>query len=272
MPELPEVETVCRSIKPYLEKQNVDVEFIDKTNSVLTKEQNDGDVDTFLNNKEVINISRKGKYLIFRTEAGYVVVHLGMSGQVFIDNSDKYKQDPHTYLVIKSSKGKVRFRDPRRFGVAFGVVNPNHKRLTKLGPDAQYISASELKTFAKSKKPIKVALLDQSLVAGIGNIYADEILFRCGIHPHTWPRDLSQQQIQSIAQATRDILADAIHAKGSTIQSYITGKGKKGGFQKLHKVYRKHNKPCSICQTAIEKIELGGRSTHFCPSCQKAII
>jgi len=225
-----------------------------------------------------------------------LIVHLGMSGQIIVKGDEKYgydnrhEKDRHVYMVWKfvhtSDDGCIKwssatFRDSRRFGAVFLVKGDRnthavgssqrhmHPRLQKLGKDALRISAKDVDELCKSSKSIKAQLLDQSIVAGIGNIYADEICFASGIHPNRKANTILKEEQEKIVANTIEILNEAIKCGGSTIQSYVNGNGDKGGYQFHHKVYGKDGDECSECGNKIIKMKIVGRSTHYCGKCQR---
>jgi formamidopyrimidine-DNA glycosylase len=163
---------------------------------------------------------------------------------------------------------QLRFTDPRRFGGIWWLGLSDCD--TGMGPEPLTITSKQFAALlARTTRPIKNALLDQSLVAGLGNIYVDESLFTAGIHPLTPGNKLTPEQILRLTRAIKSVLRKAINHRGSTLRDYRDADGLEGGFQKLHRVYAREAQPCRRCKTKIERIVLGGRSTHFCPNCQK---
>jgi formamidopyrimidine-DNA glycosylase len=179
----------------------------------------------------------------------------------------------HTHLILEVLKPRVeafhlRFRDPRRFGGIWWLGQPNEFD-DRMGPEPLTLRPDEFKKqLAGTRRAIKTALLDQSVIAGLGNIYADESLFAAGIHPLIPANQLNTEQIASLNRAIKHILRKAIQHRGSTLRDYRDANGESGGFQLRHKVYDRTEQPCRICKKPIQRIVLGGRSTHFCARCQ----
>lgn len=268
MPELPEVETVRRQLERVWKGRTiVKVEcgapsyFFVTSPRTLTR--------TLLGLK-LLWLERVGKTLLahFQDESR-LLLHLGMTGQ-FLAKS--LPPDPHVHMVLRLSGGKVlTFRDVRKFGkverLAPGKSSP---RLVKLGPDALSISEAELKgALQKKRVAIKSALLDQSVLAGVGNIYADEALFRAKIRPTRPARSLKQTEVVALAQIIRSLLKQAVDSGGSTINDYMTPDGELGGFQNFHQVYGKTGEPCPVCHRVLLRRVIGGRSSHYCAACQR---
>lgn len=245
MPELPEVET----IRKQLEKKIV------------------GKV---LGGKIIQNVKRRGKMLVigFQGKEG-LVFHLKLAGQLIFNGiPGKY-----TRQVFHFSDGaRLVFNDVRKFGWARRVKDISAmKEIRQLGPDALAIKEKDFQERLLKRKnaKIKSLLMDQKFIAGIGNIYSDEILFDAKIHPLRGAKSLTKEETSQLFLSVKKILRKAIEQGGSSVKDYIDTKGEQGGYQKYHKVYQKTGKPCVICQTPIKRIKLGGRSAHYCPSCQK---
>jgi formamidopyrimidine-DNA glycosylase len=163
----------------------------------------------------------------------------------------------------------LRFVDPRRFGGVFWLGNDNSPD-SGLGPEPLQITPKQLASrLSQTHRIIKTALMDQKLIAGLGNIYADEALFAAGIHPTTNADRLSKMQLSRLNKAIKQVLGRALRNRGSTLRDYRDANGKKGDFQKLHRVYNRDGQPCVECENPIVRLVLGGRSAHFCPVCQK---
>ncbi len=174
----------------------------------------------------------------------------------------------HTHLILDLGELQLRFRDPRRFGGIFwvGQQQPDEK----LGPEPLRLRATQLaQRLARTKRAVKVALLDQRFIAGLGNIYVDESLFAARIHPLTPANRLKPEQISRLNRSIKQVLRRALRHRGSTLRDYVDANGGAGAFQKLHKVYDRESSPCPSCHTPIRRIVLGGRSTCFCPKCQR---
>ncbi|HEY1684770.1 MAG TPA: bifunctional DNA-formamidopyrimidine glycosylase/DNA-(apurinic or apyrimidinic site) lyase [Tepidisphaeraceae bacterium] len=265
MPELPEVQTVVDTISPFVTGKrikNIDL-FRDDIVTPI-----DIDLPQLLRGRTIKKIWRRAKRIMFELDnANSFYIHLGMSGQLKIASADK-PIIKHTHLIIHLDKQQLRFRDPRRFGGVFWLGH-NHADDPNLGPEPLDISAPELQTrLSKTRRAIKVALMDQSLIAGLGNIYADEALFDSGIDPRRPANKLSPEQIKKLTHSIKAVLRAAIEHRGSTLRDYTDAKGRKGKFQKQHRVYHRTGQACVTCGGKIQKIILGGRSTHFCKKCQ----
>ncbi len=223
-------------------------------------------------NRTICAITRRAKRIIVRLDdEGCFYFHLGMTGQLTLDPPAAPRR-VHTHLTLDIGRGReleLRFRDPRRFGGIWwlgqsGDANAN------LGPEPLTLRAVELgRRLAGTKRAVKAALLDQRLIAGLGNIYVDESLFAARIHPLARADRLSDAQIGRLNRAIKQVLRKAIEHRGSTLRDYMDAEGKSGGFQNRHQVYDRAAKPCVACDAPITRIVIGGRSTHFCRRCQK---
>jgi formamidopyrimidine-DNA glycosylase len=280
MPELPEVQTVVNTLRPKLlggTITRVDL----RRQDILTPQ--DVDLPVLLTGRTIADIDRRGKRIVFTLDTHErFYVHLGMSGRLGIHFSDQ-PQALHTHLIIhvgwarptaKSNNGlipsdmELRFVDPRRFG---GIWWLGHDESPdrNMGPEPLHTRPQQLaKRLGRTTRAIKNALLDQTVLAGLGNIYVDESLFTAGIHPLAPANTLSPEQIARLSRAIKSTLRKALRHRGSTLRDYRDADGAPGGFQSLHRVYDREGKPCRKCRTPIERIVLGGRSTHFCPQCQ----
>jgi len=232
---------------------------------------------TFLNfeswlpvNSHINGLSRNGKYIIIELDKSYLVIHLRMTGQIIIHNSNAFP-DQHLRLSIKMKSGNYfNFYDARKFGRIYHVCDPEFVS-KKVGIDAlsDNLNFSRFYELLKSrKKKIKTFLMDQSIIAGIGNIYADESLFLSKIHPETLTDLISEKKAKMLYENIKTILKAAIKNMGTTISDYKTTGGGFGGFQNKLQVYGRKGLPCFSCGSEIQKIKLNGRGTHFCPSCQ----
>jgi len=265
MPELPEVETIVRILSPRLSGRRIDAVPSLRQDIVSPA---DFELISAVSSRTVTAIHRRGKKIIFELDDGNrFYIHLGMSGRLTLDQPEAPLQ-PHTHMVVKFGATEMRFVDPRRFGGIFwlGTQTPAD---AGLGPEPLEMRPSQLaRGLAKTRRAIKTALLDQKLVAGLGNIYADESLFDAKIHPLIPANKLSPAQISRLSKSIKAVLKRAIHHKGSTLRDYRDANGESGNFQKIHRVYNREGKPCPRCGTPIKRIVVGARSTHFCPRCQ----
>ncbi|HSU66985.1 MAG TPA: bifunctional DNA-formamidopyrimidine glycosylase/DNA-(apurinic or apyrimidinic site) lyase [Tepidisphaeraceae bacterium] len=266
MPELPEVQTVVDTLRPKLLGRKITRVVLNRQDIVTPS---DVDLAARLAGRTISDISRRGKRIIFTLDTGErFYIHLGMSGRLGIEKSSEL-QARHTHLLMSVGPGtEVRFVDPRRFGGVWWVGD-HEKPDGAMGPEPLLTRPSQLaKRLSRTTRAIKNALLDQTVLAGLGNIYADESLFAAGIHPLTPANKLSARQVGRLSRAIKSTLRKALRHRGSTLRDYRDADGTPGGFQKLHRVYDRKGKPCRKCRTPIERIVLGGRSTHFCPTCQ----
>jgi formamidopyrimidine-DNA glycosylase len=273
MPELPEVETVVRTLRPRLVGRAITAVRLHRPDVL---DPAGTDLAGHLLGRVVASVERRGKRIIVALDDGNrFYVHLGMTGRLTVEPIGAEVKS-HTHLVIevtetetKAPPQEVRFSDPRRFGGIWwlGTAASGDERM---GPEPLGMRAAQLgKRLAATKRAIKSALLDQELVAGLGNIYVDESLFLARIHPLTPANELTAAQIKELTRAIKQVLRTAIRHRGSTLRDYRDAAGEAGGFQARHKVYDRAGKPCARCRTPIERIVLGGRSTHFCPRCQR---
>ena len=265
MPELPEVQTVVATLRPRLVGRTVTGVTLNRTDVLCPP---DADLPAHLAGRTVASIDRRGKRVVFTLDDGSrFYVHLGMTGQLTVVPADT-PAPSHTHLEIHFGGERLRFRDPRRFG---GVWWLGQEACADagMGPEPLSLRPQQLeRRLAGTSRAIKTALLDQAVVAGLGNIYVDEALFLAGIHPLTRAKDLTGGQVRHLNRAIKGTLRRAIRHRGSTLRDYVDADGAAGGFQKLHRVYDRAGQPCRVCKTPIERFVLGGRSTHFCPTCQ----
>ncbi|HTL27811.1 MAG TPA: bifunctional DNA-formamidopyrimidine glycosylase/DNA-(apurinic or apyrimidinic site) lyase [Tepidisphaeraceae bacterium] len=268
MPELPEVETVVRTLRPRIIGRKIQRVTLHRDDIVQPR---DIDLRKLLTNRAITDLSRRGKRIVFTLNNNQrFYIHLGMSGRLTIETDEK-PLEKHTHLVIdltpKDSASQLRFKDPRRFGGIFWLGADDSGGT--MGPEPLEVRLNVLiEKLARTKRAIKNVLLDQTVLAGIGNIYADEALFEAGIHPLARADKLNSEQARRLHAAIKKILRRAIKHRGSTLRDYVDAEGGKGAFQNLHRVYDRADLPCRTCKTPISRIVLGGRSTHFCPTCQ----
>jgi formamidopyrimidine-DNA glycosylase len=272
VPELPEVETITRDLRPLLVGRRIVA--VRRTTTVALRRPWDEKWAGRLAGQTVTAIRRRGKWIILHLEsAGFLVVHLGMTGQLVVTAAD-VEQAPHTHLVFDLDDGRqLRFRDTRRFGSAtlfeddaeveaFFVANG-------LGPEPEDLAPKAWRAALDgTERSIKAVLMDQSVVAGVGNIYADEALFQARLHPARRACDLSSAEADRLRKAIVTVLHTAIERRGSTIRDYVGGSGLAGGYQDEFRVYGRTDEPCPRCKTPIVCIRLAGRSSHYCPRCQ----
>lgn len=268
MPELPEVQTVVDSLRPRLKGRCFDALLHLRIDVVRPR---GFDLAGAIAHRSIIGIDRRAKRIVFHLDRGdRFYIHLGMTGRLTVESADS-PVPRHTHLIagVADSDLQLRFCDPRRFGGIFWLGNASDDE-GALGPEPLTIRPKQLADrLAKTTRAIKSALLDQRLIAGLGNIYVDEALHQARIHPLTPANHLTAAQVATLNRAIKTTLRRAIRHRGSTLRDYVDADGQKGGFQHLHKVYAREHAPCRTCKTPIERIILGGRSTHFCPACQK---
>lgn len=264
MPELPEVQTIVNTLSPRILGQRI--ECVELRRADILDPQGFDFVGA-LCGKSITHLDRRGKRLVFTLDdSNRFYVHLGMSGRLTIDPKD-LALPKHTHLTIRYEGFELRFRDPRRFGGVWWMGSrPDDDTM---GPEPLTIRPACLyERFQRTSRAIKNALLDQHVVAGLGNIYVDESLFAAGLHPLTPADRLSKEQVERLTRAIKATLRKALRHRGSTLRDYVDADGGEGAFQVLHRVYDRGGKPCRKCRTAIKRIVLGGRSTCFCPRCQ----
>lgn len=267
MPELPEVETIKRELeKALLGKKITKVSVI---NPKVIKEPSSEKFKKELEGQTIKNILRKAKLLILELSNGRsLVVHLKMTGQLVYPG----KEGKEARVVFALSDGKnLDFNDRRLFAELRVVDDWNKlKFIQGLGPEPFDISADKFSALLKTKKTkIKPLLMDQTFISGVGNLYANEALFRAGINPARPANSLSDKEKKLLFEELKATLKEAIQHKGSSIDQYVQLSGKPGDYVKYHKVYDREDEPCLKCKTPVKRISLGGRGTYFCPHCQK---
>jgi formamidopyrimidine-DNA glycosylase len=272
MPELPEVETIIRDLRPLL----VGARFaaVRKGPRQLRRRWSKA-WEPLLVGCEVAAIRRRGKWILVELRPNRLfVIHLGMTGQLSVAASDSVIEN-HTHLVIQFDDGRreLRFRDIRRFGSAALYADEDEWQASvgaKLGPEPFDLEPrSWRESLGKTHRAIKALLLDQSVVAGVGNIYADEALFEAKIRPERSADEISTAGAERLRKGIVDVLSKAIAGRGSTIRDYVGGSGLIGQYQEALAVYGRTGEPCVKCGKVIARIRLAGRSTHYCPKCQK---
>ena len=272
MPELPEVETVRRGLeKLILGKKilNIEIRYPKMIKTDLNQFQKE------LPGQVIQSMGRRGKYLLFNLRDKVLISHLRMEGKYFY-YPDEIPERKHAHILVHFEDGTtLAYEDVRKFGT-MELLAPelldSYFISKKLGPEPtdQDFDLGRFKlALKKSKKPIKSHLLDQTLVAGLGNIYVDEVLWRAKVHPSRHSNSLTAQEARKAHDETIKVLGQAVEKGGSTIRSYTNAFGEDGTMQEFHQVYDKTGQACSRCGAIIEKIQLGGRGTHFCPKCQR---
>ena len=275
MPELPEVETVKR-LSPFLEGRKI--VSVEKTRPDL-RWPIPASLEHVLTGALVLKLERRGKYILWYTQDEMVMIlHLGMSGRVLITKDSPKVKDAHDHLTFKTEDGFfIRYNDPRRFGFVDIVPLKNlaeYPSLAALGPEplSNAFNASALRQkINKKQSPIKSVLLDQTIIAGLGNIYVCEALHRSGISPRRKAKNISESKTDSLVIAIRVVLQDAINAGGSTLKDHLQTSGEMGYFQHQFRVYSREGEECmkKSCSGTIKRIIQSGRSTFFCGKCQR---
>lgn len=275
MPELPEVETVKNTLKRKILNKNIKEAKVFYPKMIAYPK-----IEEFLKlikNKKIIDIDRLGKWLIFNLDNYYLLSHLRMEGKFFYKNT----KDPilkHEHLAITfDDDSQLRYQDTRKFGRMYLVEKDKlftNTPLSKIGlePWDDKLNIDYLKEKYQNKIiPVKTLLLDQSIIAGIGNIYADEILFLSKINPYKKGKDLNNKELQNIIDNTKVILEEAIKKGGTTIRSYTSDEGITGLFQNDLLVHKKEKEKCPNCSNIIVREKINGRGTYYCPICQKVV-
>jgi len=267
VPELPEVETVVRTVAPHLAGRTIvdaqfDSRFVTPGNRKKLAER--------LAGRRIESIRRRGKFIHAALDQGVLTIHLGMTGSLRVASAEDASAltGPHTHGIFHLDQGALLYNDPRQFGRIEWTpgVSP---RVARLGPEPLEIDAEEFVARLKRKARVKALLLNQAFLAGVGNIYADESLFAAGIHPLAVADRLKRERAVRLHRAIQEILRAAIAAGGSSISDYVDALGEKGWFQAEHRAYGREGEPCKVCGTPIKKILVAQRGTHFCPKCQR---
>ena len=270
VPELPEVETTRRGLEPLLVGQSI-------ANLEIRESRLRWPVDPSLperiRNARIASVNRRGKYLLIATRSGSLIWHLGMSGSL------RYLKDPgtpksHDHLDLVLSTGAcVRFNDPRRFGsVHFSEAPDDHWLLSSLGPEplSSAFSGQYLHQGARGRRvAIKQHIMNSRIVTGVGNIYANEALFKSRIHPGRAAGRISRDRLDGLAASIKHVLDRAIRAGGTTLRDFVGGDGRPGYFQQTLTVYGRGAAPCVDCEAPIKQVVIGQRATYYCPRCQR---
>lgn len=265
VPELPEVETVANGVHERVHGQRVNTVWT--SGKPQTFKSPEHEIAEVLTGATILRVRRVGKTIVITLESGAeFLVHLGMTGRLLV-SAPSVPQPPHTHLVLSLSGGnELRFVDARRFG-RLSVRNDAYD-----GPGVEPLTVNDadfIALFRGRKTPIKAALLNQSLLHGVGNIYADESLFRAGIRPTRHAGLLSRPALRRLRTALVEVLHHAIELGGSSVSDYVDADGVRGFFQLEHKVYGRAGETCKVCEKPLKKVIVGGRTTIYCPSCQR---
>lgn len=273
MPELPEVETVRKTLSTLI--LNKEIRDIDIFYNKIIRNIGPDQFKQKLIGKTIDSIDRRGKYLIFNIGDLSLISHLRMEGKYFIKNADDPKEK-HEHIIFYFTDGEtLRYHDTRKFGTMDLVAKSSvfkNSPVTKLGPepfDKEMTVEYLYLKLSKKRIAIKSALLDQTIMSGLGNIYVDEVLFLSKLHPEISSNTITKNQSKLIIENSIKVLNKAIELGGTTIRSYTSSLGVTGRFQNELNVHTKAGEPCLICQSTINKIRVNGRGTYYCPKCQK---
>jgi formamidopyrimidine-DNA glycosylase len=282
VPELPEVETITRGLDKRVNGDRIDSVWIGSRKQPLKSPA--AKIASALEGKKIVRVHRAGKHIVFDLEraanekrnpqlAASVqqqqaqwIVHLGMSGRIVVcDPAAEIVK--HTHLIAQLGSGReLRFVDPRMFG----KLSVHASGFDPGGVEPLEVNEDQFSTLFRGRKtPIKSALLNQKLLRGIGNIYADESLFRAGIRPRRRAASLTRRDLHRLFRAVQEVLREAIAKGGSSISDYVDSDGEEGFFQLEHRVYGREGEQCLVCRTTVKRVVLVGRSSHYCPNCQK---
>ncbi|MDR3601520.1 MAG: bifunctional DNA-formamidopyrimidine glycosylase/DNA-(apurinic or apyrimidinic site) lyase [Desulfosporosinus sp.] len=273
MPELPEVETIRRTLVEHVKNSKIEEIKLIWPGAVCGWE--DQSFEALVTDRRIQTIDRRGKYLLIRLDEDLTLIaHMRMTGRLnyYPENQEPEK---HTHVVFRLEHGEIHFSDVRKFGRIQAIPTPlciSGSSLCKLGPEpleTEFTSEVLRERFGKKKLPLKAALLDQHVLAGLGNIYVDESLFRAGISPGRGTDTLTEAEISKLHHAIQDVLQAGIDAQGTSFRDYRDANGEKGFFEQELQVYGRGGKPCKVCEQSLERIRLAGRTTVYCSRCQK---
>jgi len=280
VPELPEVETIVTGLQRRVAGETIDSVWIGSRRQPLKSSPRV--IARALEGKRIVRVHRAGKHIVFDLEApdavggkrsgnyrrgwGHWVVHLGMTGRMVV-TEPSVDVAKHTHLIARLASGReLRFIDPRMFG----RISVHSAGFDPGGVEPLEVSEDRfIELFRGRKTPIKSALLNQKLLRGVGNIYADESLFRARICPRRRAAAVSRAELANLYHSVREVLREAIALGGSSISDYVDSDGDEGFFQLRHRVYGRESEPCTVCGSTIRRLVIGGRSSHYCPKCQK---
>lgn len=270
MPELPEVETTRRGIRPHVEGQRVtDI----RIRCARLRWPIPDDIDRQLAGTRIESVHRRAKYLLLNTRRGTALIHLGMSGSLRLCRAGT-APEKHDHYELRFENGWIlRYRDPRRFGCLLwaGTDPASHPLLKDLGPepfDPAFTGDYLYEISRQRRVSIKPWLMNARIVAGVGNIYANEALFVAGIHPRRPAGRISRARMQRLTDAVRDVLQQSIRAGGTTLRDFLGGDGQPGYFRQQLRIYERTGQPCTRCGTPVRQEVLGQRATCYCPRCQ----
>jgi formamidopyrimidine-DNA glycosylase len=270
MPELPEVETIAKGLHQRVAGDRIESVWVGNKPEPLKSTASE--IARTLEGARVERVRRVGKHIVFDLESNgggagrQWIVHLGMTGRMLVSGAEA-EIAKHTHLVARLKSGReLHFVDPRRFG----RLEVRDAGFSGPGAEPLEITADDFaRLFHHRTAPIKALLLNQTLLHGVGNIYADESLFRAGVRPRRRANTVTFQELGKLHAAIGKVLRKAIAAGGSSVSDYVDADGEEGFFQLQHRVYGREGQPCRVCKTKIKKIVVAGRGTHYCPKCQK---
>lgn len=259
MPELPEVETIVRSLAPKLAGVRI------LAARFLAPRVMRGAPEPPLAGQRILDVTRHGKHILLRMDNGTLAIHLGMTGKLLLDGA----VTPYLRAELELEGCRLLFDDIRQFGrMAWSETLPEN--VARLGPEPLEIAALAFVARLRARRGnVKTLLLNQAFLRGLGNIYVDESLFRAGIHPQAVAEQIPRKRALALHQSIVEVLQEAIAGGGSSISDYVDTAGQKGSFQDRHRVYGREGIPCGVCGSAISRIVVAQRGTHFCPKCQR---
>ena len=272
MPELPEVETIRRDLTPRIVGRTVAEAWVSPDAPKLVQDESAEAFCRRLAGRRIEELDRRGKYLLVRLAGGLTwIVHLRMTGGLIHSRGDRPEERFLRARFRLDDGAELCYTDVRKLGTMW-LVEDESAVVGKLGPEplGEALGPQELhRLLARRSAPVKAVLLDQGAIAGIGNIYADEALFEAGIRPAKPAKALSRRAAERLHRAVRKVLVEALEDRGSSFRDYVDAEGEQGMHQLRVKVFRRTGEPCYVCGTAIKRIRVGGRSTHYCPKCQR---
>lgn len=270
MPELPEVETVARGLAKRISGDTIESVWLGSKPEPLKSSA--AEIEAALVSKKIVDVRRAGKHIVIElagannaAERAQWIVHLGMTGSLLV-SAPEIPIAKHTHAIARLNSGReLRFIDPRRFG-RLSVI----EKFEAPGKEPLDIGSEDFaRLFHRRQTLIKSALLNQKLLSGVGNIYADEALFRASVRPRRRAASLTRDELKKLHASLKRVLKEAIRLGGSSVSDYVDANGDEGFFQLKHRVYGREGKPCLVCKTPIKRVVIAGRSSHYCPHCQK---
>ena len=271
MPELPEVETVVRFIRPHLVGKTIQEVLPQNNYNKVLATHAPGRFNKSVAGQSIIDVTRRGKYIVLNLDSGFLLIHLRMTGRLLLKLSEDDKQKHLTAIINFTDKSSLYFKDYRKFGRLYYYDSMDYIN-NKLGvePLSKDFTGDWLyKNLHKNKRQLKPLLLDQGFIAGLGNIYVDEALWFAKLHPQQISSSVSRKKSDLLHHAIQRLLQTAIDNQGTTIINFYFGEGEKGNFREQLQVFGRQDKNCPRCESKIIKIRVAQRGTHICPRCQK---